>query len=123
MTGSSISDAAEGKVTAAIAREVPLGRLVGLDMSPDMIRYARTHYPIGEYPNLEFVKGDMRTIKYFQQFDRVFSNAAMHWVNDHPAVLRGIYRSLVPGGNPGSGLPGRIVLPEKKATGLPLFGQ
>ena len=33
-----------------------------------------------------------------RQFDIVFSNAALHWVDDHPAFLRGAAACLNPGG-------------------------
>jgi trans-aconitate methyltransferase len=33
-----------------------------------------------------------------QKFDRVFSNAALHWVDDHQAILRGAASVLKPGG-------------------------
>ena len=32
------------------------------------------------------------------EFDVVFSNAALHWISDHHPVLTGIVRSLRPGG-------------------------
>lgn len=37
-------------------------------------------------------------LDYSDQFDVVFSNAALHWVADHRAVLAGTYRALRSGG-------------------------
>jgi SAM-dependent methyltransferase len=37
-------------------------------------------------------------LPFEQEFDAVFSNAAMHWMNDHDSVLKGVYRALKPGG-------------------------
>jgi trans-aconitate methyltransferase len=41
---------------------------------------------------------DARKIKSASQFDFVFSNAALHWMDDHRAFLRGAASVLKPGG-------------------------
>jgi trans-aconitate methyltransferase len=41
---------------------------------------------------------DTRTLTFQEKFDRVFSNAALHWIIDHKTVLRGVQRSLKSGG-------------------------
>jgi trans-aconitate methyltransferase len=41
---------------------------------------------------------DARSLPFDSEFDIVISNATLHWVKDHRPVLRGIARSLVPGG-------------------------
>ena len=88
----------DGKVTAEIARRVPRGRVVGVDLSEAMVAFAREHFPPAGHPNLEFRVMDARTLSFDAEFDVVFSNATLHWVDDHSAVLRGIRRALVPGG-------------------------
>ena len=37
-------------------------------------------------------------LDYTSEFDAVFSNAALHWMRDADAVIRGVYRALRPGG-------------------------
>ncbi len=37
-------------------------------------------------------------LPFDQEFDAVFSNAALHWMRDQDAVLEGVYRALKPGG-------------------------
>jgi len=88
----------DGKISAQIAEIVPYGSVLGIDSSPEMIEYAKKTHPKKECPNLDFFCCDMRTIDYTEDFDRVFSNAAMHWVKDQGRVLRNIYQSLKPGG-------------------------
>ncbi|MFA5330893.1 MAG: methyltransferase domain-containing protein [Methanoregula sp.] len=88
----------DGRVTAAIAACLPNGSVTGIDRSPAMIRFAREQYPVGKYPNLSFVEGDAQGLQHREQFDVVFSNAALHWIYDHGPVLAGISRALVHGG-------------------------
>src|SRR5438093_7455599 len=79
----------DGKVTAEIAAALPRGRVVGLDASLEMVEFARARYDDKRFPNLEFVCTDARRIELNRRFDIVFSNAALHWIEDHPAVLKG----------------------------------
>jgi trans-aconitate 2-methyltransferase len=88
----------DGKVTAELARAVPRGHAIGVDSSPDMIRFAQASFPPAEFPNLRFCEMDARRLQFAEPFDLVFSNAALHWVDDHPAFLRGASACLCPGG-------------------------
>ena len=38
------------------------------------------------------------SLEFVNEFDAVFSNAALHWMNDPDAVLAGVRRALRPGG-------------------------
>ena len=88
----------DGKVTAEIAAALPRGRVVGLDGSREMIEFARAHYADRQFPNLEFLCMDARQIELSRRFDIVFSNAALHWIEDHQAVLKGMSGVLRRGG-------------------------
>ena len=116
----------DGKVTAEIARAVSRGGVSGVDASAEMIAFAQKAFPAKKHPNLEFHVMDARSIgkmaefsqavgvqasvcfpdtlkRGLQQecaasFDIVFSNAALHWVDDHEAILRGAASVLKPGG-------------------------
>ena len=88
----------DGKVTAEIARAVPHGSVVGVDASAEMIGFARKVFPASEISNLKFQITDARKISFKTKFDLVFSNAALHWVDDHEAILRGAASVLKPGG-------------------------
>jgi len=85
----------DGKVSAEIARLVPKGAVTGIDNSEDMIKLAKESY---SDRNLTFGVMDAKEIIYNGQFDLVFSNAALHWVDDHRKVFEGIHRCLKPGG-------------------------
>ena len=88
----------DGKVTAEMARAIPHGSAVGVDASPQMIEFSNKTFPATKNPNLEFHVMDARKIQFVRKFDLVFSNAALHWVDDHQAFLRGVASVLRPGG-------------------------
>src|SRR3954469_23388749 len=88
----------DGKVTAEIARQVSRGKVVGVDVSRDMVEFARTNFPTSASPNLSFTHADASALQFSDAFDVVFSNAALHWIRDHRPVLHGISRALKPGG-------------------------
>ncbi len=87
----------DGKVTAEIARATS-GQVHGIDLSQDMVAFAQRRYPRSDYPNLSFSCMDAASLALSDGFDIAFSNAALHWVEDHCAVLRGIRAGLKPGG-------------------------
>ena len=67
--------------------------VIGIDKSQSMIAEARRLYP-----NLRFEIADATDFKLDLSFDAVFSNAAIHWMKDQPAVARCIREALRPGG-------------------------
>ena len=72
---------------------VALGaRVVGLDNSPEMIAAARRR-------GIDARMMDARSLTFENEFDAVFSNAALHWVKDDPdSPVAGAFRALVAGG-------------------------
>lgn len=88
----------DGKVTAEIANLLPYGSVVGIDNSEEMINFAKENFPKERFPNLTFELLDARKLNFNNEFDVVFSNAALHWIVDHLPVLKGIKRSLKPSG-------------------------
>jgi trans-aconitate methyltransferase len=66
--------------------------VVGLDSSTQMAAAAQA---LG----IDVTVGSAESIPFdASSFDAVFSNAALHWVRDHDAMLGGIKRVLKPGG-------------------------
>jgi trans-aconitate methyltransferase len=89
----------DGKVTAELARVVPRGKVVGVDASAEMIAFANKTFPKSEIPNLKFQVTDARKIRFKERFDLLFSNAALHWVDDHEAILSSAASVLKAGGH------------------------
>lgn len=88
----------DGRNTAEIAVLVPNGRVVGVDRSSKMVKFAQEHFPSAKFQNLSFLHADASSLPFEAEFDALFSNAVLHWVLNHKPVLRGIARSLRPGG-------------------------
>jgi len=88
----------DGKISAYIAEKVCNGSVVGIDASQNMIDFAQKKFPQNAHPNLSFKLKDASAISYQEQFDRVVSFHCLHWIADQHAVLKGIYKSLKPGG-------------------------
>lgn len=88
----------DGRITVEIAGMAKNGFVIGVDNSEEMIKLAGERYPVEKYNNLSFEVMDAKEIRFNNKFDVVFSNAALHWVDDHKKVLEGINRSLKPGG-------------------------
>jgi len=88
----------DGKLTIEIAKRVPNGYVVGIDNSEDMILFAGNTFPKDKYPNVDWRLMNATEIDFDNEFDVAYSNAVLHWVKDHVAVLRGVKKSLKPGG-------------------------
>lgn len=91
----------DGKITAEIAHHLSNGSVVGVDASAEMVAFAQKTFPPKKQPNLQFKVCDARNIasKHFKhKFNVIFSNAALHWVDDHERFLAGAAEVLKPGG-------------------------
>ena len=88
----------DGRTTATLAKSVPQGSVVGVDLSADMIAHASRHHGRTPDNNLRFQQMDAAALPFDSEFSVVFSNATLHWVADQRAAVRGIARALRPGG-------------------------
>jgi trans-aconitate methyltransferase len=65
--------------------------VVGFDSSPEKVNAARSR-------NLEVKLGNAEELYFHQEFDAVFSHAALHWMRHADQVARGAFMALKPGG-------------------------
>lgn len=70
-----------GELTRRLADALPDSKVLGVDSSPEMLAKAKAH--VG--PGLHFELGQIETVT--GQWDLVFSNAAIHWVDDHWSLI------------------------------------
>ena len=82
-----------GNSTSLLVERWPEAGVVGVDSSPAMIERAR-----GSLPGIRFFEADLREWRPPAPVDVVFSNATLHWLDDHPPVLAHVLGWLAPGG-------------------------
>ena len=82
------------------ARSVgPGGRVIGLDMTPEMVELARANAGNMSLDNVEFRLGEMEHMPVeSESVDVVISNCVINLSTDKDAVFREVFRVLKPGG-------------------------
>jgi arsenite methyltransferase len=82
------------------ARQVgPTGRVIGVDMTADMIGRARQNALKSQIANVEFRLGEIEHLPVADQTaDAIISNCVINLSPDKPAVFREAFRVLRPGG-------------------------
>lgn len=77
----------------------PRGRVIGVDMTPEMLAKARSNARSGHYRNVEFRLGEIEHLPVADDSaDVVISNCVINLVPDKGAVYREAFRALRPGG-------------------------
>ncbi len=82
------------------AREVgPSGRVIGVDMTPDMVDRARANAQQAGVANVEFRLGEIERLPVADaSVDLIISNCVINLSTDKPAVFAEAFRVLKPGG-------------------------
>ncbi len=83
-----------GDLTRELHTRLAARDTLGLDSSAAMIERSGAHVADG----LRFARGDIAEFSACDAYDLVFSNAALHWLPDHPALLERLASALRPGG-------------------------
>lgn len=68
--------------------------VIGIDSSPNMINLAQTLFPQTDSPNFSFQLADAKNFAFPPIFDRIFSNAVLHWIPNQFAVLSCVEKCL-----------------------------
>jgi len=90
-----------GDLTLELARRLPDARVVGMDLTPEMIRRARRRAARAGGPaeTIQFDLGDMSALTYRDsQFDLVTAGYALRNAPDLTATIAELHRVLRPGG-------------------------
>lgn len=80
----------DGVLTEQLSLAVPTGKVIGIDASMGMIKTAKSI----KNDNIEFQQMDINEINYKNEFNIIFSNAALHWIKDHKRLLENAYQAL-----------------------------
>lgn len=86
----------DGKITAAFAKALVQGSIMGIDISPSMIDFATKTF--SNCPNLSFQVEDAAKLSFENQFELIVSFTVMQWVLEQEQALRCFEKALVPGG-------------------------
>jgi ubiquinone/menaquinone biosynthesis C-methylase UbiE len=103
--GAHVLDIATGTGWAAIAAAQhvgPTGRVLGVDLAPELLERARQKAAAAGLTQVEFREGDAERLDLGdQRFDVVLCASALFFIPDMLAALREWYRVLTPGGQVG----------------------
>ena len=80
----------DGVLTKQLSELVPSGKVLGIDGSEGMINTAK----IISSSNLTFERMDINDIAFENEFDFIFSNAALHWIKEHDKLISNCYKAL-----------------------------
>ncbi|KAK7554527.1 hypothetical protein IWX49DRAFT_100408 [Phyllosticta citricarpa] len=100
----------DGPLTAQIASAALSGQVLGLDASPSMINTAQADHTPSKHPNLTFQVADCTKLSKEApevlngSWDKVFSNAAYHWILRNPETRRDVFVDAFKALKPGGGL-------------------
>lgn len=89
--GESILDLGCGDGALTIKIQEAGAKVLGVDGSESMIRAANERGLSAQVCNGE-------KLNFANQFDAVFSNAALHWMTNYKAVIQGVHNALKPNG-------------------------
>jgi trans-aconitate 2-methyltransferase len=82
-----------GNVTRLLVERWPVAQVVGVDASEAMLAAA-----VEAAPSVTWVKADLRGWSATRPPDLIFSNAALHWLDDHATLFPSLVDQLKPGG-------------------------
>ncbi|NHZ70931.1 MAG: methyltransferase domain-containing protein [Proteobacteria bacterium] len=82
-----------GDLTAVLQERWPEASVLGIDSSESMVESARDRYP-----TIDFVLGDITSWSPREPVDVLFSNAALHWLDDHELLFQTLRGSIAAGG-------------------------
>jgi SAM-dependent methyltransferase len=75
------------------------GRVIGVDMTPEMVSKARKNQANGGFENVEFRLGEIESLPVADSIvDVIISNCVINLSPDKPRVFREAFRVLKPGG-------------------------
>ncbi|WP_030165492.1 trans-aconitate 2-methyltransferase [Spirillospora albida] len=101
-----------GALTATLTERWPDAVIDAIDSAPEMIAKARAHEIPGR---LAFRVADVTTWRPHQPVDLIVSNAVLHWIPGHPALLPHWAAALAPGGHLAFQVPGNQNAPSHTA--------
>lgn len=88
----------DGKITADISKFIPQGKILGIDPSIPMLKWAQKQYSLLEYPNLSFQEGGFIQSNISNKFDMIICNCSLQHCSDQPRAFKNLANLLNPDG-------------------------
>ncbi len=82
-----------GNSTSVLRNRWPNSQFSGIDSSQEMIDKAKN-----DFPDVEWITGDVRSYNFASKYDVVFSNAAIQWMPDHKELVPKLFGIVKPKG-------------------------
>jgi trans-aconitate 2-methyltransferase len=83
-----------GLLTKKLAKKVPRGKVYAVDIDSNMIKQARKNLQL--FDNVEIIQSSFTDVRLPQRLDVIFSNSALHWVQDHRNAFQILWDMLKP---------------------------
>jgi trans-aconitate 2-methyltransferase len=83
-----------GLLTKQLAKKVPRGKVYAVDIDSNMIKQAKNNLQF--FDNVEIMQSSFTDIKLSRKIDVIFSNSALHWVQDYRKTFQNFWKMLKP---------------------------
>lgn len=83
-----------GLLTRRLAKRVPRGKIYAVDIDSNMIKQAKINLHFLE--NVEIIQSSFTDIRIPEKLDVVFSNSALHWIQDQRKAFQKFWEMLKP---------------------------
>jgi trans-aconitate 2-methyltransferase len=87
-----------GRLTEFLLERLPRGHVIAVDRSANMLEFARNYLEPRFDGRVSYVRRSLDQLEFEQVAELAFSNAAFHWIPDHPRLFRSVFAALKPGG-------------------------
>lgn len=98
-----------GTITALLRQRWPQSAITGVDRDAAMLAQARQGAP-----TIDWQQADLATWEPAAPCDLIFSNAALHWLPDHPGLFARLAAALAPQGQLAVQMPGNFGAPSHR---------
>ena len=83
-----------GLLTRRLAKRVPRGKVYAVDIDSNMIKQAKNNLQF--LNNVEIIQSSFTDIRIPGKLDVIFSNSALHWIQDHRKAFQKFWEMLKP---------------------------
>ena len=83
-----------GLLTKQLAKKVPRGKVYAVDIDSNMIKQAKNNLQF--FDNVEIIQSSFTDIRIPRKVDVIFSNSAVHWIQDHRKAFQEFWMLLKP---------------------------